>query len=73
MLSKGRRSSIFDMEKLEYISSMGLSTILVTGQRLKALNGRLTLKNLQPSVKKVFNLLDLSSHGDFWELGESVG
>ena len=55
---EGTREVHLDMEELEYISSMGLRVILLTGQRLKALNGRLSLMNLQPSVKKV--LLNLA-------------
>ena len=70
---EGTREVHLDMEELEYISSMGLRVILLTGQRLKALNGRLSLMNLQPSVKKVLELVNLSSPGDFWNLVGSLG
>ena len=47
---------IFDCNELEYISSSGLRSFLNLHKQLKAEGGQLALKNLQPTVKSVFDL-----------------
>lgn len=47
---------IFDCNELEYISSSGLRSFLNLHKRLKAEGGQLAMKNLQPTVKSVFDL-----------------
>ena len=49
----------FDMERLGYISSMGLRVMLQTMKRLKVVDGRLILTGLQPPIKKVFEIARL--------------
>jgi anti-anti-sigma factor len=47
---------IFDCNELEYISSSGLRSLLNLHKQLKAEGGQLALKNLQSTVKSVFDL-----------------
>ena len=47
---------IFDCNELEYISSSGLRSLLNLHKQLKAEGGQLSLKNLQSTVKSVFDL-----------------
>lgn len=47
---------IFDCNELEYISSSGLRSLLNLHKKLKAEGGQLALKNLQSTVKSVFDL-----------------
>lgn len=47
---------IFDCNELEYISSSGLRSFLNLHKQLKAEGGQLALKNLQSTVKSVFDL-----------------
>lgn len=49
---------IFDMEKLDYITSMGLRVILRANKTLKMNGGRINLINLQPQIRKVFNIIN---------------
>lgn len=50
------RAIQFNMEKLDYISSIGLGVVLQTVKRLKAIGGRCVLTNLQPHIRKVFDI-----------------
>lgn len=47
---------IFDCNELEYISSSGLRSLLNLHKQLKAEGGQLAIKNLQQTVKSVFDL-----------------
>ena len=47
---------IFDCNELEYISSSGLRSFLNLHKQLKAEGGQLAIKNLQQTVKSVFDL-----------------
>jgi anti-sigma B factor antagonist len=48
---------IFDMEKVTYISSMGLSTIFKARKEIEAVKGTLVITNLQPQIKRVFDVI----------------
>lgn len=52
------RLIVFDMEHLDYISSMGVRVILHTNKRIKALGGATRMMNLQPPVEKVFEIIN---------------
>jgi anti-sigma B factor antagonist len=49
---------VLDMEHLDYISSIGISSILKTKKAMKKIDGKLTLMHLQPQVKKVFDIIN---------------
>ena len=49
---------IFDMAGVDYISSMGLRTLLVAHKKMIRLQGRLFLANLQPQVKKILDIVN---------------
>lgn len=51
-----RNAVVLDFEKLTYISSAGLRTILLTGKRLRGNAGVLALCNLPPSIREVFEI-----------------
>lgn len=48
---------ILDMEKLEYISSAGIRSVLLALKKMKKQNGRLGLANRQPQIVKVFEIM----------------
>ena len=48
---------IFDMEFTDYISSRGIRVLLKTKKAMKAANGRMVFMNLQPQIRKVFDIL----------------
>jgi len=48
---------IFDMEFTDYINSTGIRVLLKTKKALKKSAGKLLFMNLQPQIKKVFEIL----------------
>ena len=48
---------IFDMEFADYISSTGIRVLLKTKKALKKTDGKMVFMNLQPQIKKVFEIL----------------
>lgn len=45
---------IFDLAEMEYVSSAGLRVFLAAAKRMKAIDGKLGLACLRPSVREVF-------------------
>lgn len=48
---------IFDMKDVNYVSSAGIGVVLLAEQTLKATNGKVLMVNLQPQIKKVFDIV----------------
>lgn len=63
-----------DLEKLDFISSAGLRVVFATLKKLKARGGKLAVSNMQPGVKKVFEIVkampDLSVFASVAELDD---
>ena len=49
---------LFDMKQVSYINSKGLRVILKVHQAMKSRGGRVVIANLQPHIKKVFDIID---------------
>jgi anti-anti-sigma factor len=48
---------ILDMEGVDYISSMGIRVVVKSRKLLKKRDGSLVVMNLQPQIKKVFEII----------------
>jgi len=46
----------FDLSGLTYMSSMGLRMFFKASSLVRVTNGKMALKNLQPAIKKVFEI-----------------
>ncbi len=57
VLRSAARVIVFDMKDVEYISSAGVRVVLKARKVLKKQNGQAMLVNLQPQVKKVFEII----------------
>jgi len=57
ILDSGAKVIILDMDGVEYVSSMGLNTIFKIQRTLETRNGTFVMTNLQPQVKKVFEII----------------
>lgn len=57
VLSEKPHTLVFDMERLDYISSMGVRVIAKAQKAMKEYNGRVVLLNLQPQIQKVFDII----------------
>jgi anti-anti-sigma factor len=47
---------IFDLDRLDYISSAGLRVFLTTAKKMKARGGKLCMARLRENVKNVFTI-----------------
>lgn len=52
---------VFDCAELEYISSSGLRVVLMVHKKLMATGGTLTIKNVAPVIKSVFDITGFSN------------
>ena len=48
---------VFDMEGVNYISSMGVSLVIATKKEVERNNGVFIMTNLQPQIKRVFEII----------------
>ena len=56
-LDAGARTVIMDLRQLEFLSSAGLRVIFKTKKLMDSRKGRLLLVNLQPQVRRVFEII----------------
>ena len=49
---------IFDMEFADYINSMGIRVLVKAKKAMKQRGGKIMFINLQPQIKKVFDILN---------------
>ncbi len=52
------RILIIDMEKVDYMSSMGVRAIIKAKKALKEIDGAFIMAKLQPQIKKVFAIIN---------------
>jgi anti-anti-sigma factor len=57
VLEKSPTVIIFDMKDVHYVSSAGVGVVLLAEQSLKPKNGKVLMVNLQPQIKKVFDIV----------------
>ena len=58
ILEGAPKAIIFNMEYLNYISSMGVRVILKARKALENRGGNIVLLNLKPHIKKVFDIIN---------------
>ncbi|NQT90026.1 MAG: STAS domain-containing protein [Candidatus Omnitrophica bacterium] len=72
ILAQGPKGIILNMSGVDYISSAGLSVVFKTKKTIDANNGTFALTNLQPQVRKVFDVVKaLPSHDIFASVEEA--
>ncbi len=52
---------VLNMDKVEYMSSSGFRACIATLRKLNARNGTLRLCNIRPAVKRIFDVIELTS------------
>jgi anti-anti-sigma factor len=67
-MAAGEKMFLLNFSGLEYISSAGLRSILVTAKQLKAKEGKLFFAELQRTVKDVFKI---SGFGSLFKIYDS--
>jgi anti-sigma B factor antagonist len=61
LVEQGRSKFIFDLARLDYVSSAGLRSILVAAKKIKTIKGSLALSGLNENVKEVFDMSGFST------------
>ncbi len=59
LLQKRPSMIVFDLQKLEYISSMGIRVLIKTIKAMKKMDGSVRYVNLKPEIKKVFDIVNV--------------
>jgi anti-anti-sigma factor len=61
VIDEGQRTIVFDLQQLDYISSVGLRVLMLAAKRLKTVGGSIVVCALQPNVKQVFDIAGFSA------------
>ncbi len=61
VIDNGAKKIVIDMEKVSYISSAGLRSLLVAAKEIKAQKGKIVICSMTESVKKVFEISGFST------------
>lgn len=56
LTDQGEKTFVFDLSKLEYISSAGLRVMLLGAKKTRAAGGKIALCRLNDSVNEVFQI-----------------
>ena len=65
LLGPPTKALIFDMEVLDYISSIGFAVFIKAKQALEKNNGILAVTNLKPQVKRIFDMMKIVPYSIF--------
>ena len=71
-IDKGSVYIVADLEKMEYLSSAGLRSILLVSKKLKAAGGKLLFCHVHGSVKEIFDISGFSSMFEFYKSPEEA-
>jgi len=66
LLNDQRRMIHFDMTGVDFINSSGLGALVSMMKEIRVHQGRLTLSNLAPYVKEIFEITQLSNVFDIF-------
>ncbi|MEQ8351436.1 MAG: STAS domain-containing protein [Leptospiraceae bacterium] len=69
---ENQKHIILNMDKVEYMSSSGFRACIATLRKLNARDGSLKLTNIRPSVKRIFDVIELTSLFDIFESEEEA-
>ena len=58
IIKKSPQKVVLNMAGVDYMSSMGVRVVLASLKALKNIKGDLVLVNLQPQIKKVFEIIN---------------
>ncbi len=71
-LDEGEKALLIDLDKLDYISSAGLRTLLATAKRMKGQTGSMAFANLKGHPKEVFEISGFYSLFNVFDSVESA-
>lgn len=69
---EGEKHIILNLEQVEYMSSSGFRACIAILRKLKQRDGSLKLCNIRPSVKRIFDVIELTSLFDIYDSEEAA-
>ena len=69
---ENQKHIILNMDKVEYMSSSGFRACIATLRKLNSRDGSLKLTHIRPSVKRIFDVIELTSLFDIYESDEEA-
>lgn len=72
LLVPSTRTLVINLKKLEYISSSGIGALFNTKKAIEETGGTVLLANLQPQIKRVFDVLKALPKESVFESMEEV-
>lgn len=63
----GHRKVLLNMKDVEYMSSSGFRACISTLRKLNSKDGSLKISNIKPAVKRIFDVIELTSLFDIYE------
>jgi anti-anti-sigma factor len=67
IINEKTRAVIFDMTGVDYISSIGIKVVIETKKSLKNMNANFAMTNLQPQIKKIFDMMKILPMFDIFD------
>ncbi|MFC1703540.1 STAS domain-containing protein [Candidatus Omnitrophota bacterium] len=67
IIDEKTKALILDMSNVDYVSSAGIRTVLWAQKALKEKNATFAMTNLQPQIKKVFDMMKILPIIDIFE------
>jgi len=61
LIAEGVLNVIVDFDALDYISSAGLRSVLITAKKIQSKNGRILVVSLHDTVKEIFEISGFST------------
>lgn len=68
----GHRKVVLNMQDVEYMSSSGFRACISTLRKLSSKEGSLKISNIKPAVKRIFDVIELTSLFDIHETEEAA-
>ncbi|GBF48634.1 anti-sigma factor antagonist [Leptospira ryugenii] len=68
----GHRKVLLNMKDVEYMSSSGFRACISTLRKLNSKEGVLKISNIKPAVKRIFDVIELTSLFDIHETEEAA-
>ncbi|MHC4616841.1 MAG: STAS domain-containing protein [Planctomycetota bacterium] len=70
IIDERTRAIVLDMAGVDYVSSKGLGVVVWAQKALKKANASFAMVNLQPQIKKLFDLMKLAPNIKIYDLPE---
>ena len=68
----GHKFIILNMDGVDYMSSSGFRACIATLRKLNAMEGGLKITQIRPAVKRIFDVIELTSLFDIYDSDEEA-